>query len=393
LAARKKKSAKKSSQKQPVSRPPSTSSARSKWTPTIANVLTVLGVLLAFAVGMLLVVYPSRPAHGTGRIIALELTGNETIDALAEKLSAAGIIESPSLFVAFARARGASGKIAPGVHLFTDTLSPSEALARVEHYGAGPKDKITIPEGWTRFDIAKRLEMKGICTATKFIVATQDPALLQTMRLEASSFEGYLFPATYDFAEDSEPAAIVKTMKIEFDRRYGAAEDRHASGVLDLEQTLHFSEREIVTLASMVEKEAAVDDERPIIAGVFLNRLRDPKFTPKLLQCDPTAGYGCLAMTPAPASCVAFTGKITHEIVADADNLYNTYKHEGLPPGPISNPGIKSIEAVMDATPSHYFYFVAKGGGRHTFSETYAAHSAAIDRGRDAAVDAGAPSE
>jgi UPF0755 protein len=386
---KKKKPAKKSSQKQPVSR----DSESSKPAKLIANVLTVLGVLLAFAVGLLLVVYPSRPASGTGHIIALELIGNENVDALAEKLAAAGIIQSPNVFVAYARVRGASGKIAPGLHLFTDALSPSDVLARVERFGVGPKDKVTIPEGWTRFDIAKRLETKGICAATKFIEATQDPALLQTMRLEASSFEGYLFPATYDFAEDSDPSALVKAMKIEFDRRYSAAEDRHATTILDLEESLHFSERDIVTLASMVEKEAAVDDERPIIAGVFLNRLRDPKFTPKLLQCDPTAGYGCLVMNPPPSSCATFTGKITHEIVADADNLYNTYKHEGLPPGPISNPGIKSIEAVMDATPSHYLYFVAKGGGRHTFSETYAAHTAAIDRSRDAPVDAGAASE
>jgi UPF0755 protein len=389
VAAKRKKPAKKSSQKQPISREP----ASSKWTPTIANVLTGLGVLVAFAIGLLLVVYPSRPAHGTGRFISLELTGNESIDALTEKLSAAGIIQSPQLFMAYARARGVSGKIAPGVHLFSDTLSPSEALARVEHFGAGPKDKITIPEGFTRFDIAKRLENKGICAATKFIQASQDQALLQTLRLEATSFEGYLFPATYDFAEDSDPAALVKEMKIEFDRRYSAAEDRHGLTILELEESLHFTEHDIVKLASMVEKEAAVDDERAVIAGVFLNRLRDPKFTPKLLQCDPTAGYGCLVANPPLLSCATFTGKITHEIIADPDNLYNTYKHEGLPPGPISNPGIKSIEAVMDSTQSHYFYFVAKGGGRHTFSETYAAHSAAIDRGRDAPVDAGAASE
>ncbi|MEO7111409.1 MAG: endolytic transglycosylase MltG, partial [Polyangiaceae bacterium] len=345
---KKKKTATKSSQKQPVSR----GSESSKPTKVVANVLTVLGVLFAFTVGLLLVVYPSRPAAGTGHIIALELTGTESPDALAEKLAAAGIIRSPTVFVAYARVRGAAGKIAPGLHLFTDALSPSDVLARVLRFGAGPKDKVTIPEGWTRFDVAKRLETKGICAAAKFLEATQDPALLQTMRLEASSFEGYLFPATYDFAEDSDPAVLVKAMKIEFDRRYSAAEDRHAPTILDLEQSLHFSERDIVTLASMVEKEAAVDDERAIIAGVFLNRLRDPKFTPKLLQCDPTAGYGCLVMSPPPASCATFTGKITHEIVADADNMYNTYKHEGLPPGPISNPGIKSIEAVMDPTPS-----------------------------------------
>jgi UPF0755 protein len=111
---------------------------------------------------------------------------------------------------------------------------------------------------------------------------------------------------------------------------------------------------------------------------VFLNRLRDPSFTPKLLQCDPTAGYGCLQMPADIPSCANYTGKITHDLVVDASNPYNTYKHEGLPPGPISNPGMKSLEAVMSPASTHWFYFVAKGEGRHTFSETYAAHTTAI---------------
>jgi UPF0755 protein len=128
----------------------------------------------------------------------------------------------------------------------------------------------------------------------------------------------------------------------------------------------------------MVEKEAAVDDERPIIASVFFNRLRDPSFTPKLLQCDPTAGYGCLVAPERSPSCATYTGKVTHDIVSDASNEYNTYKHEGLPPGPIANPGARSIEAVLAPATTHYFYFVARGEGRHTFSETYAAHAAAV---------------
>ena len=340
--------------------------------------LTIVGVIVAFAVGALLVVYPTRPAPGTGRIIAVDLSGKETPQTLAEELASAGVIEHPDFFATLVKARGASGKIAPGTHLFTDSLSPSEVLARVMRFGAGPRVKVTIPEGWTRFDIAKRMENKGVCTTRRFLEASSSQALLQTLRLDAPSFEGFLFPATYEFPEDSAAEAIVTEMKVAFDKRYGSLEDRNQAGVLDLTESLRFTERDIVTLASMVEKEAAVDEERPIIASVFLNRLRDPKFTPKLLQCDPTAGYGCLVMNPPPISCASFNGKITHEIVADPENMYNTYKHEGLPPGPISNPGAKSIEAVMAPSSTRYFYFVAKGGGRHTFSETYAGHTAAI---------------
>ena len=348
--------------------------------------ITIALVLIAFVAGALLVVYPARPAPGSGKFIAVDLAGDEMPDALADKLAAAGVITHPDFFSAFVRVHGIGGKIAKGTHLFTDALTPGEVLSRVLRFGAGPKEKITIPEGWTRFDIAKRLETKGICTQRRFLEATTSPALLEAMRLDATSFEGFLFPATYDFSEDALAEDLVKTMKLEFDRRYQALADRNNAGILDLATTLHFTEKEIVTLASMVEKEAQADEERPIIASVFLNRLRDPKFTPKVLQCDPTAGYGCLAQDPPPPSCATFTGKITHDIVADPENVYNTYKHEGLPPGPIANPGAKSLDAVMAPSETHYFYFVAKGGGHHTFSETYSAHTAAIH------ADAGAPS-
>jgi UPF0755 protein len=147
----------------------------------------------------------------------------------------------------------------------------------------------------------------------------------------------------------------------------------------DLADSLKWGKREIVILASMIEKEAAVDDERAVFASVFLNRLRDPSFLPKKLQSDPTAGYGCLVGTSLP--CVGYTGKITHEINVDDANAYSTYVHEGLPPGPIGNPGARAIEAVMSPALTHYFFFVAKGGGRHTFSETLGGHNAAVHVG------------
>src|SRR5262249_12349151 len=138
---------------------------------------------------------------------------------------------------------------------------------------------------------------------------------------------------------------------------------------------------EIVTLASMVEKEAAVDEERPLVASVFFNRLRDPAFTPKRLQSDPTSAYGCLTV-PDIGSCRSYAGRVTPEMNADDTNPYSTYRHDGRPPGPIANPGEKSILAVLAPAESRFLYFVARGEGRHTFSETYAQHSEAIRHGR-----------
>ncbi|HEX7604155.1 MAG TPA: endolytic transglycosylase MltG, partial [Polyangiaceae bacterium] len=272
-------------------------------------------------------------------------------------------------------ARGGTSSLAKGLHYLPVDLTPQELLARLQRKGAAHV-KVVIPEGWNRYDIARRLDALRICTLRSFIEATDAPSLLAELHVEGPSAEGYLFPATYDLELDSEPAAIVRRMVREFDKRWSTLDEKHAAGLLDLGSSLHWGRREVVILASMVEKEAAVDDERATIASVFLNRLRDKTFEPKLLQCDPTAGYGCLVGTSP--GCEGFSGKITHEVVADAENLYNTYKHEGLPPGPIGNPGVRSLEAVLAPAMTHYFYFVAKGGGRHTFSETYAAHTAAV---------------
>jgi UPF0755 protein len=354
---------------------PSAASRATAW--AVALLALVVVVLAAF----LLVVFPSAHGPGTGRDVELDVPGGESTDVLVGRLSAAGLTDSPRLFGLYLRMTGGARRVAPGVHLLTDDLSPSELMARLERSLSAGHAKVTIPEGWTTFDIARRLEALHVCTSRAWLDAVKNPTLLAELHLTGDSAEGFLFPATYAFAFDSDPSDVVRRMKAEFDKRYDAIVARHEAGLLDLETSLAWNERDIVTLASMVEKEAAVDDERAIIASVFLNRLRDPTFSAtsgKYLQCDPTAGYGCLVAPERAPSCATYAGKITHDIVADAANLYNTYKHEGLPPGPISNPGARSLEAVLAPATTHYFYFVARGEGRHTFSETYAAHNTAV---------------
>ena len=334
-------------------------------------------VVATLLVGLLLV-YPATAGPGTGRDVELVVPGDESADALAARLAAAGLVKSPGLFAIYLRATRAAARVIPGTHLVTDDVSPATLLSRLERTSGAGHAKVTIPEGFTRFDIAKRLQALHVCPLRAWLDATQDRALLAELHIDGPSAEGFLFPATYELALDSAAPDLVRRMKTEFDRRYALLEGSHQAGLLELSTTLNWGQKEVVTLASMIEKEAAVDDERPVIASVFLNRLRDPSFAPKLLQCDPTAGYGCLVAPERSPSCLAYTGKVTHDIVSDASNPYNTYKHEGLPPGPISNPGAKSIEAVMAPAMTHYLYFVARGEGRHTFSETYGAHTAAV---------------
>ena len=133
-------------------------------------------------------------------------------------------------------------------------------------------------------------------------------------------------------------------------------------------------------MASLVEKETAQPAERPRIAGVFLNRLKLPTFVPHRLETDPTIVYGCTVPVKKSAACKKFEGRIRKMHLTDEDNPYNTYTHEGLPPGPISNPGRAALEAVLkpDATP--YLYFVSKNDGTHYFSKTRAEHEAAVEQ-------------
>jgi UPF0755 protein len=350
---------------------------RRRLTRAAAVTLVSVGLVALGAAVLLLVVYPARRGPGGGRDVELTIEGDESPSALAARLAAAGVIAEPRLFAAYARLTGAEGHLARGAHLLTDDLNAREILARLERHGAAQRVRVAIPEGWTRFDVGKRLYAMHVCTQRGFLAATEDPAVLAELNVDTPSAEGFLFPATYDLPLDSDPADVVRRLKSEFDKRWFALEQKHPYGVLELSQTMHWGIREIVTLASIVEKEAAIDDERKVIASVFLNRLREPTFKRKVLQSDPTAGYGCLVRRDLP-SCANYTGRITHDINADPDNPYSTYTHENLPPGPIANPGVRSIEAVMSPAVTRYFYFVARGEGRHTFSETYEAHNAAV---------------
>lgn len=339
--------------------------------------LTAVGAALAAALMYFLVLYPSGSGPGSGKDVELTIDEGESTASVIDKLDGAGLVASRSRFAVYARLSSAT--FAPGPHLLTDDAGPQELLRRLERTGAATKAKVTIPEGFNRFDIGKRLQALHVCSQATFLSATTDPGLLRELALDGESAEGFLFPATYELPKDSDPREVVRRLKTEFERRFTALDQNHRLGRAGLEGSLGWTRREIVTLASMVEKEAAVDEERPIIASVFLNRLRDAAFKRKVLQCDPTAGYGCLVLRDRVPACANYTGKITHAINVDPLNTYSTYVHEGLPPGPIANPGIKSLQAVLAPASTKFLYFVTRGEGRrHAFSETLEEHNTAV---------------
>lgn len=337
----------------------------------------LVGLLVAGTLIYVLMIFPRASGPGAGKEVELTFAEGETPASVAGKLHDAGLVASPGTFTLYARLAGI--RVAPGRHLLTDDASAHEIVARLERMGTATKAKVVIPEGFNRFDIAKRLHSLHVTTANAFTDASANPDLLRELSIEGDSFEGFLFPATYEIALDSDPADVVRRLASEFERRWSQLEQNHRLGRAQLEGTLHWTRRDIVTLASMIEKEAAVDDERPVIASVFINRLRDPAFKKKVLQCDSTSIYGCHVLKEKAPSCTGFTGKPSHAINVDPLNTYSTYVHEGLPPGPIANPGAKSLEAVLAPASTKYLYFVTRGDRRHAFSETLEDHNRAVE--------------
>ena len=366
----------------------------------VRSVLKALVIALAVAVaialggaGWLVMVYGEEHGPGRGKLVELTLEPGVAVRTVAYRLAGQGALAEPSIFEVYARLRlaGAAGfnageprQLRTGTIALYDDMTPAQVLQRIA-YGFGAASlRVMLPEGYTRYDIAERLERFGICSAGAFIEATEDAALLAELGVAGPSAEGYLFPDTYSLREGSDPRNVVRRLVNHGRERTTKLFEEHAGALAELKGVVGLDAHDVVTLASIVEKEARVAEERPIIAGVFLNRLRDPKFTPKRLQADPTVIYGCRAQPSLP-SCNAFDPKrpkITRAMLADADNRYNTYRLEGLPPGPISNPGRAALAAVLAATRHDYLYFVATGGGRHTFSATLDAHNTAVQRGR-----------
>jgi UPF0755 protein len=341
--------------------------------------LTVSAASLAIAASAwFFVLYPASRGPGDGHAVEVVIGRDVTPGGLAATLTAAGVVASPRVFSLWLRLSGGSSGVAPGKHLLTDDASPRELMARLERRASATTARVTFPEGWNRFEMARRLQDRHVVALRDFLDATSDPVLLGELGIEGESAEGFLFPATYDLPLDSDARDVVRRLKREFDRRWDILSRTRGSSLNDVMTSARMSVRDVVTLGSMIEKEAVADDERPIIASVFLNRLRDPAFKPKHLECDPTAVYGCIVAPEKAPSCADFFGKATATIEHDPNNLYSTYTHEGLPPGPIANPGSRSLEAAMAPATTHFFFFVARGEGRHAFSETYEAHLSAL---------------
>lgn len=344
----------------------------------LAGVLTVAALLL----------WARRPGPGTGQLVRLELP-DSSAETAGRVLRERGLVDSAWLFSMYAWWRQLRVDFEPGEHLLLDTLSPKDLVGQLARLRSRASQRVTLLEGWTHQDIGKRLESSGICSSTAFRAAFEDAALLERLSVPGETAEGYLFPDTYELHRNSDAETVVVTLVQAAKKQLAKLREQYPEAYERMTESHGFSELHWVTLASILEKEAVDAAELPAIASVFFNRLTDPTFRPaRMLQSDPTAAYGCRLEPERAPSCKRFQGRIVPEMLRDSSNRYNTYRHPGLPPGPISNPGKAALLAVLMPDETDYLFFFADGKGRHTFSRTFDAHRAVI-RGQRAGASGG----
>jgi len=295
---------------------------------------------------------------GNGSIVHdVSFPAGTGIRKLAQELKTAGIIRSSWHFILVSRLRGQARRLKAGDYRFTDAMTPTDILRKL---ATGDVDyrRFVLPEGYSIYQAAELLEQKGYFKKAAFLDACLNPALLKRLAITGNSVEGYLYPATYNLSRNSGEEQLIEQMVAAFNKTYSGLKAGEAGGE-------GFSRQEIVTLASIIEKEAMSADEKPLIASVFYNRLR----LGMPLQSDPTAVYGVRA----------FGGKVTKADI-ERRSPYNTYLIAGLPPGPIGNPGSDALRAALHPARTPYLYFVARQDGTHQFSRTLDEHNRAVNR-------------
>ena len=329
----------------------------------------LLILLVAAGLGAWLVYAPVGPAAGTpdAQAVYVDIAPGTGTQGIAAQLERAGAIRSRYAFEALRAIKG--GTLKAGEYRFNHPAPSTEVYERIAR-GDVFTIALTVPEGFNIFDIATAVQSAGLGSRDDFLAAERkEVALIADLSPGAASLEGYLFPDTYRFARTATPVQILSTMV----RRF-----RQIAAQLGLAQESNGSVAKTVVLASLVEKEVAVDAERPLVAGVFENRLSQGM----PLATDPTVIYVAL-----------LEGRYRGTIYASdlqSPSAYNTYRHAGLPPGPICNPGVAAFKAALAPAKTGYLYFVADAQGHSQFSSTYAEHTQHVAEYRKATGESSA---
>jgi UPF0755 protein len=325
----------------------------------VRRAVAILGAatLACFAATGGLLGWSLRPPSDQPREVVFDVPRGAMLDTVARGLERAGVIRSAVSFQLLARATGRANALRAGEYALSPSLAADEVLEKLAS-GAVMIHRVVLPEGLTMREVAARFEAAGLLSAPEFLAVASDPTLPLRLGVDGTTLEGYLFPETYELAKGLAPREIVRLMVEQFLSVWRRIEPLAAQKALSM--------REVVVLASLVEKETAAHEERPLVAAVFLNRLARGM----RLETDPAVIYGI----------ADFDGNLRRVHLEDEGNPYNTYRFAGLPPGPIANPGEASLRAVVEPADADYLFFVARKDGTHHFSRSYGEHVRAVDR-------------
>lgn len=316
--------------------------------------------------------FSDDPPSDDPSVVVFIVEPGVTTTTIAQNLERAGLVRSAVAFRVQAEMKGASSRLAEGRYELRRNMTVAEILAALATGQSRPGRFTTIPEGWRAEEIASYLDANGSVRAEAFLDAVMGHGGPETSPLPAGaqSFEGYLFPDTYDFGREPTAARILRTLVGQFHRRVSVDIQR-------MGERRGLSLHELVTLASIIEREAVQADERSVISAVFHNRLA--RGMP--LQSDPTAQYALVPFGTMVSGGGFWKAHLTREDL-EFPSPYNTYHAAGLPPGPIANPGLASILAAADPAELPWLYFVARSDGSHLFARSLDEHLANIARVR-----------
>src|SRR5437870_4085767 len=322
-------------------------------------VLIALVLVAAAGVGITLYKRTTEPFRGSsGTEQFVEIAPGSTSRAIGESLVSSGVVRNQATFRAALWRSGAARELKAGTYRFDSAMTAVDVIRKIARGDIWVK-RMTFPEGLNIVDMARIFEQQGFGPAQTFVDAARDATPIANVDPAARDLEGYLFPETYSLPPKTSAVRLVHLMVARFEQLFTPEMQQSAE--------LHgLTIRDAVTLASIVEKETAAPEERPVVAAVYMNRLKIGMG----LQSDPTVIY-------ALEKAGVYNGNLTHENL-EFDSPYNTYRYRGLPPGPIASPGLASLKAAVSPADVEYLYFVSRNDGTHVFARTLEEHNANV---------------
>ena len=330
---------------------------REAWKALLWGFVIACAMSIAAYQGVQWLMQPAASETGDDTVRIVDIPAGATFRQVATLLKNEHLITNYWFFRLLGKLESADRRIIPGEYALHPGMRPTEILSDLVN-GRVVLHPVTIPEGYTVAQIAELLGQKDIADQGELTRLTHDREFIRSLSLDVSSLEGYLFPNTYRFARRTDPKEVLRTLVAGL--RQALTPDLYQRAK-DLNLSLH----QVLTLASVIEKETGVREERELVSAVFHNRLRR-----KLpLQSDPTVIYAL----------DGFDGNLRARDLS-LDSPYNTYRFPGLPPGPIASPGLQAIRAALYPAATNYLYFVSRNDGSHYFSSTLEEHNRAVDK-------------